>query len=73
MAIFIDLDMKRKDFFQYFIDCLELIYDKHKDFVVIAHNINYISDEGEINFNKENILTLEQDFENKDGNRKSVN
>ena len=51
--------------FQYFIDCLELIHDKRKDFVVTAHNINYICDEGEMNFNKENILTLEQDL---DGN-----
>lgn len=53
---------------QYFIDCLKLIRDMHKDFIVTAHNINYISDEGNINYNKKNILPSEQDFENKDGN-----
>lgn len=44
---------------QYFIDCLELIREKHKDFVITAHTINYISDEGEVNFNKVNILSSE--------------
>lgn len=44
---------------QYFIDCLESIRKEHKDFVVTAHNINYISDEGEIDFNEKNILSSE--------------
>ena len=44
---------------QYFIDCLELIREKHKDFVVTAHTINYISDEGKIDFNDVNILSSE--------------
>lgn len=44
---------------QYFIDCLKLIREEHKDFVVAAHNINYISDEGEIDYNEVNILSLE--------------
>ncbi|MCM1064663.1 MAG: DUF2806 domain-containing protein [Eubacterium sp.] len=44
---------------QYFIDCLELIRENHKDFVVTAHTINYISDDGEVNFNEVNILSSE--------------
>lgn len=44
---------------QYFIDCLESIREKHKDVVIAAHTINYISDEGEVNFNKEDILSSE--------------
>ncbi len=41
---------------QYFIECLELIRENNKDFVVTAHRINHIDDKGVINFNKENIL-----------------
>ena len=52
---------------QYFIDCLESINEKYKNFVVTAHDINYISDEGEINFNSANVLSTE-DVENKNGN-----
>ncbi len=45
---------------QYFIDCLELIREKHKDIVAVAaHTINYISDEGEVNFNEVDILSSE--------------
>lgn len=44
---------------QYFIDCLKLIREEHKDFVVTAHTIDYISDKGEINFNNVNILSAE--------------
>lgn len=43
---------------QYFIDCLKSIQDKHNDFTVTAHNINSISPEGQINYNREDILAL---------------
>lgn len=43
---------------QYFFDCLKSIQDNHKDFVVTAHDINFISADGKINYNREDILSL---------------
>ena len=43
---------------QYFIDCLKSIQDNHNDFTVTAHNINSISPEGQINYNREDVLAL---------------
>ena len=45
---------------QYFIEYLEIIRERNKDFVFTAHEVNYIDDEGEINFNQTNILPVEQ-------------
>ena len=43
---------------QYFIDCLKLIQGSHIDFTVTAHKINSISPEGQINYNREDVLAL---------------
>ena len=43
---------------QYFIDCLKSIQVNHNDFTVTAHNINSISPEGYINYNREDVLVL---------------
>lgn len=40
---------------QYILDCLELIRKNHKDFIITAHNINYIDDK-DIDYNEDNIL-----------------
>lgn len=41
---------------QYILDCLEKIRKSHEDFIITAHNINYIDDKGEIDYNEDNIL-----------------
>lgn len=43
---------------QYFIDCMKSIQDNHNNFAVTAHNIISISPEGQINYNKEDVLAL---------------
>lgn len=43
---------------QYFIDCMKSIQDNHNNFTVTAHNIISISPEGQISYNKEDVLAL---------------
>ena len=43
---------------QYFIDCMKPIQDNHNNFTVTAHNIISISPEGQISYNKEDVLAL---------------
>lgn len=43
---------------QYFIDCMKSIQDNHNNFTVTAHNIVSISPEGQISYNKEDVLAL---------------
>ena len=43
---------------QYFIDCMKSIQDNHNNFTVTAHNIILISPEGQISYNKEDVLAL---------------
>ena len=43
---------------QYFIDCMKSIQDNHNNFAVTAHNIVSISPEGQISYNKKDILAL---------------
>lgn len=45
---------------QYFIEYLEIIRERNKDFVFTAHEVNYIDDEGKINYSQINILPVEQ-------------
>ena len=45
---------------QYFIEYLEIIRARNKDFVFTAHDIDYIDDEGGINYSQINILSAEQ-------------
>ena len=49
---------------EYFIECLRLIQEEHKNFIVTAHNINYISVEGEISYKSENVLASEHVINN---------
>lgn len=46
---------------QYFIDCLQLIREEKKDFLVTAHKINYFDDEG-IDYNTEDILPAKDEM-----------
>lgn len=45
---------------QYFIEYLEKVRERNKDFVFTAHKVNSIDDGGKINFCQTNILSMEQ-------------
>ena len=55
---------------QCFIECMKSIQEKYKDFVVTAHNINYITAQGRIYPNDEDLLSSEHIFE-EDSKRES--
>ncbi|MGM9551883.1 MAG: DUF2806 domain-containing protein [Clostridia bacterium] len=42
---------------KYFIDCMQKIHQEHSSFSVAVHRINYITDDGRINYNDVDILS----------------
>lgn len=52
--------IKPKEKTQYAIDCLDHIRKNNQMVSVMAHTINYIEDKGKINYNKKDILTVEE-------------
>ena len=45
---------------QYILDCLALIRKNNKDFSITAHNINFVDDQGNINYDILDILPTEE-------------
>lgn len=45
---------------QYLFDYLQFIADEHRDFSIIAHKINSISEDGNVNYNTDVAFTIER-------------
>lgn len=41
----------------YILDCLKSISKKHQEFIITAHDIKFIDDKDNINYNNEDILS----------------